>query len=363
MYRVARIPPLRSYSTEPNCAMGDAETKTPTLDDLMTVNDELTALVDAGVGLELESGESEADLASMYARFSATLGRRISHGLNLEEALRKSGDDIPRNYRALMLLGLRFDQLDLALDSTHALATTAAQSRFIVRAGLAYPLIVASLAYVGMIAFLWWLVPLLVTTYNVPGLTPGRWLVVLDSARASLPFWVAIPPALLVIGVIGSGWRRGVRGRPRRRPADPLHLTDRLRSAQFAEICAALLEAGAPKSEAIELAAGLSGRAVTAAAGLATQPVEPLPEDIAMNALDLPPLLTYALAGTKTAAESSRALRAAAAAYRQIAVVRQHRLQRLLPLMLLVFVGGGIVLLYGLMLFLPLSELLKTLAQ
>ena len=45
--------------------MGDAETNTPTLDDLMTVNEELAALVDAGVPLELELAVPDADLATI----------------------------------------------------------------------------------------------------------------------------------------------------------------------------------------------------------------------------------------------------------------------------------------------------------
>ena len=205
--------------------MGDAETNTPTLDDLMTVNEELTALVDAGVPLELELAGHETDLATMYAKFSATLGRRISHGLTLEGALGKNGDEIPRTYRSLMLLGLRFDQLNLALDSSRALATTADESRFIVRAGLDLSVHRCLLGLPGHGRL-----------FVVAGADAGQHLrrsrhearpvgcVLLDSLRASLPYWVAIPPALLAIAVVWRGWRRGVRDRPRRRTARPVAL-------------------------------------------------------------------------------------------------------------------------------------------
>lgn len=345
--------------------MGDAETNTPTLDDLMTVNEELTALVDAGVPLELELAGQEADLTTTYAKFSATLGRRISHGLTLEGALGKSGDDIPRTYRSLMLLGLRFGQMNLALDSSRALASAADDSKFTLRAGLMYPFIVACLAYLGMIAFLWWMVPLLVSAYDVPDMQLGGWLRVFDSLRGSLPYWVAIPPALLALIVIWRGWRRGVRGRPRRRQPDLLHLTDRLRYAQFAEICAELLQSGMPKSDAVDLATGacggLPGDTESNSTRVARDSNASLPSD-ANSASSLPPLLTFALAGGLTDSDCSLALRAAATSYRQVSVNRQHRFQRLLPLLLLVFVGGGIVLLYGLMLFLPLAELLESLS-
>jgi type II secretory pathway component PulF len=217
-----------------------------------------------------------------------------------------------------------------------------------------------------MIAFLWWLVPLLVSTYNVPGMQLGRWLQVLERLRASLPYWVLVPPALAAFVVVWCGWRRGVRGRPRRQRPDRSHRTNRLRYAQFAEICAELLQSGTPKSAAIELAAGACGglpasidARATRSAGRSDAPSrsdEP-------NASSLPPLLTYALASGLPDADCSLALRAASISYRQMSLNQQERFQRVLPLLLLIVVGGGVVLLYGLMLFLPLAELLETLSS
>ncbi len=347
--------------------MGDAETNTPTLDDLMTVNEELTALVDAGVPLELDLPGRGAELATNYARLSATLGRRISHGMTLAGALSKSGDDIPRTYRSLMLLGLQHDQLNLALDSSRALAKADDDSRFTIRAGLIYPCIVICLAYLGTIACLLWLLPLMVSTYDEPGMQLGRWLRTLEMLRASLPYWVFVPPALVALVVVWRGWRRGVRGRPRRQQPDWLHLSDRLRYAQFAEICAELLQSGTPRSNAIDLAAGACGG--LPASGESASAHAARDSDISTatthshNVATLPPLLSFVLSGGLSDSDCSQALRAAATSYRQVSLHRQHRFQRWLPLLLLIFVGGAVVLLYGLMLFLPMAELLRTLSR
>jgi len=338
----------------------------PVLDDVLAVNDELAALANAGVDLELGLHHLAPTDEAAWAQVGASLGRDVGRGESVEQALRRNDTAIGPTYRNLMLLGVRFNRLNLALDSARAVATVADQSRDVARAGVLYPLFLSCLAYVGMIAFLRHLVPILVETYDVPGMRPGYWLESFDRLRANMSTWIWIPPLLVLLWM---AWRLRRNRQHSARPswlADALHVTQKVQLANFSEMCAALLDERVPRAEALQVAAGASGhqelfhavRSLEAVwrAGGTVEAGDPLGQG-------LPPLVRWALLQPDSEQDRAAALRAAAMTYRQAATVRTEQAQRWLPVLLVVVVGGGVVMLYGLMLFLPLRELLEALAQ
>ena len=337
-----------------------------TLDDLMAVNEQLAALASADVALDLGLGHQAADVTAMWTRFNATIGRQVSRGASLSDALRESDASIPRMYRCLMLLGLQYSKLNLALDCSRTTATGADDTRSVIRAGLLYPFLIGVLAYLGTVGFLLFLVPLLADTYDVPEMTPGPWLSRLQLVSASLLYWVAIPPAIVLSAVAWKVWRTQHAAGRWSWFAHALSATNKLQYATFAEILAELLQMGTPREEALELAVGACGneelarqaQCLVAAwkAGETTELHEPL-------LAKFPPLLRFALVESRSDADRCQALRAAAIVYRQSARHRSRQLRVLLPVLSLIFIAGGITLLYGLLLFLPLVELLQALGD
>jgi type II secretory pathway component PulF len=338
----------------------------PVLDDLLAVNDELAALHSAGVDLQLGLGEWASSERAAWTQIGAALGREVGRGESLEQALRSGDTGLPRTYRHLMLLALEYGQLRLSLDCARRPAAVVDRSRSAVRASVAYPLLVACLAYVGMIAFLKYVVPLLMETTDVPGMHPGYWITTFDALRSSMPIWAWIPPLLLVLWWANRWWRARQQHAPASWLADAMRVSQQQQMANFAEICATLLDQGVAPSEAVHVAAGACGDAglADAARGLETvwragakvEPGDPLGNGF-------PPLVRWALLQGDSEPERANALRAAASTYRRMAVARTDRAQRWLPVLLVVLVGGGVVLLYGVMLLLPVREMLEALAH
>ena len=343
--------------------------KTPGLDDLMTFNEQLAALIGADVQLDLGLGRSRKDVATSLEQINAAVARRVSRGASLRDALRDGGRSTPHAYRSMMLLGLRCGDLATGLDHCHGTAASAKDTRDAVRSGSFYPLLVCFLAYLGLIGFCLFFVPTLGTTYESLRTAPGPWLSMLQSLRATLPYWAPVPPVILLLSVF-----RQVRWGPSR-PSGPAgsrwlpgmsRASSQWRHADFAEMLAELLDADTPLDEAVEIAAGACGDVglATAAQRAARAPKSGLPPSEASGrAKRFPPLVRWALSTAGEEIDRGRALRAAATVYRESAERRTRRLQVVAPAVMCVALAGTATLLYGLALFLPVVELLRALAS
>jgi type II secretory pathway component PulF len=206
----------------------------------------------------------------------------------------------------------------------------------------------------------WFLVPALEATYRGLNVPPGSGLRVLQAIRDTLPYWVAIPPLALLLAVLWSrfggnslAWVPGMSG-----------LISEHRATNFAESLASLLESGSPLPEGLRLAAAAwSDEALEretlhlAAAFERGRPAEDSPP-----ALRMPPFLRWAIWHGDDTIGRTRALRLAASTYREAAERRVSRLQVTAPLVACVLLGGGVTLLYGLALFVPLAQLIRGLA-
>jgi hypothetical protein len=78
---------------------------------------------------------------------------------------------------------------------------------------------------------------------------------------------------------------------------------------------------------------------------------------------ELPPFLRWALFESDGSIDRQAALAAAADIYRAKARQRLARWQTVAPIVLCIVVGGGITLLYGLALFVPIVDMLRGLAS
>ncbi len=337
-----------------------------TLDDLTALNDQLAALVEAGVPIDVGLEELGQDAAG-------SLARRVARGESLAEAIESNENGVPVTYRSMVLRGLRSGDLNAALDGASRLANRVDDLRHVVRSAFAYPVILCALAYAGTIGFCLFFVPTLESTHENLRIPAGSGLRLLQSVRDTLPYWVAIPPVALLVFV---EWQRRTRSRGRfsvRRITSilPWRRGERralflLQCATFAETLAALTDRKVPLGEGLSIASGACGNASLAEAAHAIaaslEHGQSSPSD-SRAAMRFPPFLRWVLLHSEESIGRSRALWMAADIYRKAAERRAERLRIVAPIVTCAVLGGGVTLLYGLALFVPVVQMLHALAQ
>jgi general secretion pathway protein F len=299
---------------------------------------------------------------------NASIARRVSRGAALEDALERD-PAVPAWYRCLVLLGLRTHNMEGALDVSNRMATTIDDSRQTAVSAFYYPLIVCGLAYLGMIGFCLFLVPTLEKTFYDLRLQPGPGLRTLLAVRDAMPFWIAVPPVLLLLWFL---WRRLVtrnagvaNGRWMWLPGMSRSISQ-ARWASFAETLAMLEASGMPIKESLPLAACSVGDTRLNEAGwdlAAGFDHDAAPSDDTAAAKRFPPFLRWAILQSDATIGRKRALEMAARVYRLAAERSAERSRILTPIFVCVILGGGVTLLYALSVFVPVVELLYALAS
>lgn len=344
--------------------------ETPTLTDVMAFNDELAALVKAGVPLELGLGASPNEAAAALGRINAFMARRAARGVAAAAALEGHDPPLPTAYRSVLEFGIRSGSLQTALNGATRLGETVEDARFGTRSALAYPLVVCCLAIAGVIGFCKFCVPELTSAQAELRIPSGPGLKVAQSLRESLPVLLVIL-AVVVALTVWNSWRAVRPGSPGKgrgslsRISGAAKAVYQQRCARFAEAMAALLAADVPMDEALPIAAGSSGDVRLADAARAMALALEQGRALAGDERDidqLPPFLRWALLKSEPAVERTRALRMAAEAYHQSSKRSAERAGVVVPIIACVVLAGGATLAYGLLLFVPLVDMLRALA-
>ena len=106
-----------------------------TLDQLLALNEEIAALVRAGVPLDRGLLEAGRDVRGRLGRIAGVLGRRLNRGEGLAEALEAERRAIPPLYRAVVEAGARAGRLPAALEGMARYIRGVSDARAIDRAG------------------------------------------------------------------------------------------------------------------------------------------------------------------------------------------------------------------------------------
>jgi general secretion pathway protein F len=340
-----------------------------TLDEFVAWNNQLAALVEAGVPLDIGIDSSDAQVADRLRTIATIVARRVNRGESLTEAIDDDDPQMPSSYRSLAQLALRSGDLNAALEGSTRVAEAIDDSRYSLRSAFIYPVILCGFAFFGLLIYCRSFVPSLTGIYQSLRLAPSAGLRVLEGLQQFQPYWIAAPLAPLVAWFF---WRR---------LTGPQHSVSAARAgvvsrfpyvsrtlfyeacSTFADSLAALMERGISFEDSLRLTAdgcrniGLADTARTLPAS-AVEQVAPS----SSAAAQFPPFLRWALLQSEPAVERPRALRMAADLYHQAALRRRERFRVMVPIVVCIVIGGGITLLYGLSLFVPLVELLRTLA-
>lgn len=341
---------------------------TPALAQFLALNDQLVALVRAGVPMHLGLPSRTAGAVQACERIGAGVAHRLGEGATVAQAL----DDatIPGAYRCVVQLALSSGELAPALAGASRFAELQDDSLQAVRHALRYPLVICCLAYAGIVLFCLFLVPTLENMYQGMRIPVGSGLRAVTLLRQTLPYWVALPPIGLALFILirrRSSWgtERGGTAHFAAWLPGMSKVARQQRLTRFAETLAGHLDAGVPLPEGLRMAAAawendpLEQAALAHAAALASGQT---PSEHSPFAAALPPLLRWAVWHADEPIGKAWALRMAAGAYRESAQRRVGRVKILAPIVACLVIGGVVVLLYALALFVPVVQMLHGLA-
>jgi type II secretory pathway component PulF len=343
-----------------------------TLNDLLALNEEIAALVRAGVPLEKGLAELGADMPGPLGQAAIALADRTARGDSLEQALADQAVALSPAYRSVVQAGVRAGRLPAALESVAASAHRTAETQRAAVVAVSYPLFVFALVWCGLAIFSQTLAPSLAQSFhkmNVPG--EGVFAALAWLGRWAWYWGPAVPIVLAV--VMFSWWYACTRATVlHSRRADWLmgwlpwmgQVLRCSRSAAFLEILALLIENQTPLDEAVALAASASGDPKTLQAAqqltdmLRRGQTQPAPGEP-----DFPPLMNWLVLAVGQGGALLPALQHSAATYHRRARNQSDLLRVLLPAFLTVVVAGSITAAYALLLFVPYAMLLKSLAK
>ncbi len=357
---------------------GSGNAGATSLEQLIALNDELAALVRAGIPVERGLAEVGRDLPGRSGDLAAFLGARMSAGESLSTILASDETRFPPVWRAVVAAGLRSGHLSVALESLSTTARRVAESRKLLGAALLYPLLVVAFAYAMFVFQVTRLMPTTARVYqsltgaSQPLLTTMAWL-------GSTASWWAIWLPVVVISLLAAWWYRSSRvfwsqsrGAMTRRsrlwpgswPTVGRALRDG-RLAAFAEVLSLLIKQQVPVPEALVLAADASGdRGLRQASRTLAERLRRGEVVAGRESLppEFPPLLGWLLTTSQPATELSQALSRTAAAYRERAARVAGWTAIYLPILLTVLFGGTATLVQALATFGPIWRLMYDLA-
>ena len=341
-----------------------------TLDDLLALNDEMAALVRAGIPLESGLAELGHELPGQHGRAAAALSERLARGAPLDAALLESRDEFPQLYVSVVTAGLRSGRLAAALEGLAAAARRVAELRQVTATAIIYPLIIFLLAWGLFVGFVAFFAPHVLPGFRDFGASSAGLIAWLAEFGQSAGWWAPIGPAVVLL-VIALWWWRSRRAllldNPRWLGWVPgsRRLVDLSRSATFADVLALLVDQRVPLADGLRLAAAACGdRGMRADAEALAQAIQrgAGPAEYLAHTQRFPPLVAWFLAAGQDARLLVSALRHAATSYHERARQRAEVVQTFVPIFLTLLVGGTSVLLYALLVFAPWTNLLKTIS-
>ena len=118
-----------------------------TLDQLLALNDEMAALVRAGIPLEQGLTALGQDTPGKLGVLATRLADRLRSGESLAEILQKDELAFPPVWRSVVLAGLRSGHLPAALEGLSQTVRRAADVRRSIAVSLIYPIVVVAIAF------------------------------------------------------------------------------------------------------------------------------------------------------------------------------------------------------------------------
>ncbi len=344
------------------------------LEAIVAFNDELEALVRAGIPLERGLMATSADYRGRLGRMLRDVAGRLEAGEGLASAVSTSASSMPDVYRAMIEAGTRSGRLAEALQGLSRIGQAHVEARRSIALALFYPLLVLVLTYALFLFFVAELFPRFFSALAM--FQPGQSALFDAILRAGKTVWTwgAIPP-LVLVGLI-LAWRFAGRSQSLDgygrfgSEVERLPLLGRImtsfRAANFTDLLGHLLEHEVPLAQSVRLAGAASGSATL------RRDADRFADRLGLGATgqidrsappsSFPPLVAWMLASTTRQSSLGAGLRHLAMSYRRKATRQAKAFRIFLPGFLILTLGAGAVLAYGLLLFIPLRAVWDGLA-
>jgi len=335
------------------------------LTDLIALNDEIRALVRAGVPLDEGLAAIAQDTPGALGQRVEELGRRLRDGESLSQVLADPNWGVPPVYQAIIAAGTRAGRLEVALEGIATSARLQLETRRLTTTALIYPVIVLYVSYGVFVLLVAHVLPRMLLAHEELLQQHVAALDWITPWSESVHRWAPWPPLLFAGFLLYRWWRSGrltvsSAGNRSWFSISPGRTRELGALATFSEVLALLIEHAVPMPEALVLAAEASGG--TAMRTWAREFAELLRRGeqwSPQSTIGMPTWLAWLASNPSLRLPAQ--LRLAARQYRDEAFRVSELLTQLLPFAATAIVGGLAVLSYGLLLFVPLTQLLSSL--
>lgn len=338
-----------------------------TLDDLIAFNDELAALVRAGVPLERNLALVGRELHGRLGRAMRRVEQRLAAGDTLAAAVANERTQFPPVYCEVIEAGLRSGRLSAALESLTQFARHLADLRRAIASACIYPLLVFIVGYGLLLGLALIVAPRMLDTYAAMRIPGGLEVFMLDWLGRTVWLWGAVPPVLLLVALFE--WRRATRAVSLHSGlAIPLRWVPRVRRmllsfrlATFADVLGLMVEQGVGLAAALRLASQSAGdRGLVAAADQIARAIDRGDDLLAATRAcpGMPALIAWTIAASPPD-RLGRHLRQTAKLHRERAIWHAEMVRILLPVFLLLGIAGTTVCLYAVAVFGPILRLMS----
>jgi type II secretory pathway component PulF len=344
-----------------------------TLDQLLALNDEIAALVRAGVPLEKNLGLLGEEMPGNLGYLATMISDRAMRGESLEHIIATESSQFPPVYRAVIEAGQRAGRLPAALESLTGTIRRLNETRRTVLVSALYPLMVLILICLFFAFFTMKIAPALQKSFadfNLPNQIFFQWLTFVGKYA---PYWGLIVPAVLLLLAAWFWWQssrtswidgHGIGWLIEKLPWIGAMIANS-RNAAFTEMFSTLITHQVPMHEALVLAADSVGssqlRVAVQQVAENMQAGRSLAENDGLAAF--PPLLRWMIPAATSGKLRLTPLDRAAAMYRHRAEHLADTIRVYVPILMVAVVAGGMTLCYTLCLFAPYAAMLRTLAR
>ena len=335
----------------------------PRLDDLIALNQEIAALVKAGIPLELGLRGLSGNVPFRLSSLADRLADRLSNGVSLVEALEQEGPAVSPVYTAVVGAGLQSGRLAEALGSLTLSAQVEQDARQQVSLALINPAIVTVIGYALFVLFVLTVAPAYLSTAEMFRF-PDTWVFkTLRVLHRTVPVWGQLIPLTVLVAFVGLLIFRGRRaGTIMAWSCVPgvAWVHHSLNLAQLMELLWLQISHGLPLEKALRRAGDATDdrrlRAAVSQIGNDLHQGGSLAEALP-RAKSLPPLMRWMLATSEQQGTLVETLHLLSVSYRRRALQRAALFKFWLPVLTTIFISGAIVMTYCLLFFIPLREL------
>lgn len=349
---------------------------------LVDLNDELIAMIRAGIPLDQGLRNAASHLNRDSKQFMEQLALKIEEGASLEEAVQLSASKLPPSYISLLKSAIRMGKLPEALSAYTSFTRTRMELRQEIGVALLYPGIVLVMAFLLSLFACFIIFPKLLVIHQMFDLKSTPLMDLVSKFFSFYQSWFLIIPLILLIliiswkasrfsflstreqnssfsgsvfSIIAYGWIPGYQ-----------KLILEMNYSTFTKMASILLSYHVPLHESLVLAAESTGnsRLITESKLLSAKLKHgsSLP-DVIQNNDFYPSFIKKMLIKDAHQNHLVRIFSEISRVYQTRVSNRINWAKRIIPVSLLVLIAGGITACYSIIVFLPFIELLKMLGS